>query len=41
VNVVSVRLGHAQASIAVDVNARVFGEMQEQAVESIGAALFG
>jgi integrase len=40
VKVVSERLGHAQASITLDVYAHVMSDMQEQAVDSIGAALF-
>ncbi len=40
VKVVSERLGHSQASITLDVYAHVMDDMQEQAVDSIGAALF-
>jgi len=41
VKVVSERLGHAQASITLDVYAHVLPEMQEQAVDAIDMALFG
>jgi integrase len=40
VKVVAERLGHAQASITMDVYAHVLGDMQEKAVDSIDAALF-
>jgi integrase len=40
VKVVSERLGHAQSSVTLDVYAHVMEDMQEQAVDSIGAALF-
>jgi integrase len=40
VKVVSERLGHARVSITLDTYAHVLPDMQEEAVEAVGAILF-